>query len=122
MNETTFHQDLKMHIDRYVHGVYRVSRGFPKEEMYGATSQLRRASLSVALNYVEGYARGRDAVRKNFLEIAYGSLKESRYLLEFARVEGWLDGEQEEELQKLADKIGAMLWSTIQRLKELQVK
>ncbi|MEI7512713.1 MAG: four helix bundle protein [Candidatus Uhrbacteria bacterium] len=116
MNETTFHQDLKSYIDRFVHDAYRVSRSFPKEEVYSATSQFRRAAMSVALNYVEGYARGRDKVHKNFLEISYGSLKESRYLIEFSRVEKWIPEEDAIKLQEVADKIGAMLWSTIRQM------
>ncbi|PJB19449.1 four helix bundle protein, partial [Candidatus Falkowbacteria bacterium CG_4_9_14_3_um_filter_36_9] len=59
----------------------KITRSFPKDELYGITSQLRRAALSVILNYIEGYARKRDKVYKNFLEISYGSLKEAKYLL-----------------------------------------
>jgi len=79
----TYHEKLKVKMDTYVHQVYKITKGFPKDELYGATSQLRRAALSVILNYVEGYARGKNKVHKNFLEISYGSLKESKYLLHF---------------------------------------
>ncbi len=43
-------------MDEYVHFIYKITKTFPKEELYGATSQLRRSSLSVILNYIEGYA------------------------------------------------------------------
>ena len=56
MNER-FHDILKRKMDEYVHLVYKITRSFPREELYGSTSQLRRAALSVVLNYIEGYAR-----------------------------------------------------------------
>ena len=111
-----FHDALKNKIDRYVHMVYKITLNFPKEELYGATSQLRRSALSVALNYIEGYARRREKVNKNFLEIAYGSLKESRYLIEFAEEEKYLTNEQCKVIVGLADEIGAMLWGILRKL------
>lgn len=112
----TFHEALKDRIDSYAHAVYKLTRSFPKEELYGSASQLRRAALSVALNYVEGYARGREKVHKNFLEIAYGSLKESRYLVEFARGENYVTHDQSQAVLTLADEIGAMLWGILRKL------
>ncbi len=112
-----FHQKLKTKMDKYTHLVYKATREFPKEEMYGVTSQLRRAALSVILNYIEGYARGRNKVHKNFLEISYGSLKESKYLLHFTLVESYLSKEDYKEAIQLSDDIGAMLWGTIKKLK-----
>jgi len=50
---TTFHSKLKRTMDLYVHKTYDYSSTFPKEEIFGVTSQLRRATLSVILNYVE---------------------------------------------------------------------
>jgi four helix bundle protein len=58
--EESYHQKLRRLMDEYVHAVYAVTRRFPKEEMYGATSQFRRATLSIILNYIEGYSRERD--------------------------------------------------------------
>src|SRR3989344_9080526 len=101
MEKEDYHGKLKSKIDTYVHLVYRISRGFPKEELYGITSQLRRASLSIALNYVEGYARMRNKVHKNFLEISYGSLKESQYLLQFSLDEKYLSAAQFKEATDL---------------------
>ena len=46
-------------MDNLAHSVYKASKAFPKDEMFGVTSQLRRASLSVPLNYIEGYAKGK---------------------------------------------------------------
>jgi len=112
-----FHDELKLKMDKYVHTVYRLAKRFPKEELYGVTSQLRRAALSVILNYIEGYARGRDKVYVNFLEISYGSLKESKYLLHFSLVEKYLSTEEYVKVIQLADDIGAMLWGTIKSKK-----
>lgn len=111
-----FHQELKATMDEYVHLVYRITKIFPKEELYGVTSQLRRAALSVILNYIEGYARGKDKVHKNFLEISYGSLKESKYLLHFSLVEKYLTKSDYEQAMNLAERIGAMLWGIIKKL------
>jgi len=104
-------------MDEYVHLVYKITRSFPKEELYGVTSQLRRAGLSTILNYIEGFARQRKAVKQNFWEISYGSLKESKYLLHFALVEKYLSQKDYEKAIKLAEEIGAMLWRSIQPLK-----
>jgi len=52
-----FHQDFKKIIHEYVRQVYNVTKNFPKNELYGVVSQLRRAAVSVILNYIEGYAR-----------------------------------------------------------------
>lgn len=113
----TFHQQLKNKIDKYVHLVYKLTKKFPRDEIYGSVSQLRRAALSIALNYIEGYARNRHKVHKNFLEIAYGSLQESKYLLEFALKEDYVSKDDYSEVSKLSDEIGAMLWGTLSKLK-----
>lgn len=115
MEQNRFHEQLRSKMDTFVHHVYKVSRSFPKDELYALTSQLRRASLSVILNYIEGYARIRTAVYKTFLETSYGSLQESKYLIEFSFAEKYFTSVPEHQyLTKLTDEIGAMLWSTIQ--------
>lgn len=78
-------------MDEYAHCVYKVTMNFPKNELFGVTSQLRRSALSVILNYIEGYARRKINVRLNFLEISFGSLKESRYILHFSLVERFIN-------------------------------
>ena len=117
MKQETYHEKLKKMMDEYVHLVYSLTKNFPKEELYGVTSQLRRSALSVVLNYIEGYARARDKVHRNFLEISYGSLKESKYLLHFSLVERYLSKSDYDKTIKLAEEIGAMLWGIIRKLK-----
>ena len=72
-----FSEQLKLKMDSYAHLAYKITKTFPKDELYGMTSQLRRAALSVILNYIEGFARKRKAVKLNFWEISYGSLKKA---------------------------------------------
>ncbi len=103
-------------MDEFVHLAYRITKNFPKSELYGATSQLRRAALSVILNYIEGYARKRRLVKINFFETSYGSIQESKYLLEFSLKERWLKLEDYKSAIGLAEEIGAMLWKTIKNL------
>ncbi|MDD5341038.1 MAG: four helix bundle protein [Patescibacteria group bacterium] len=111
-----FHEELKTKMDEYVHLVYNLTRRFPREELYGVTSQLRRSAMSVVLNYIEGYARLRKKVHKNFLEISYGSLKESKYLLNFSMKENFFLESDYLTAMKLADDIGAMLWGIIKNI------
>jgi len=117
MGKENFFSDLKQKADEYVHLVYKITKHFPKEEMYGVSSQTRRATLSIILNYIEGFARQRMAVRRNFWQISYGSLKESKYLLNFSLIEGYLSQEEYDKAIALAEEIGAMLWTVLQSIK-----
>ena len=116
--QNQFHSELKLLMDEYVNKVYDYTKNFPRDELFGVTSQVRRSSLSVILNYIEGYARGknRDKVLKNFLEISYGSLKESKYLIYFSYKRNYLNEEEYKKLSELSERIGAMLWGIIRKL------
>ena len=111
-----YYEKLKDKMDEYAHMVYAVSSSFPKHEVYGITSQIRRASLSVVLNYIEGYSRFRKKVMINFLETSYGSLQESKYLLGFCFKENLIIENEYQKMLKLADEIGAMLWTSLKNL------
>jgi len=65
----------------FVLGAYRISRGFPRDEIYGLTSQFRRAAVSIAANIVEGFKKKGQPDKARFLNIAQGSLEECRYYL-----------------------------------------
>lgn len=114
--EKNFHADLTKHLKKFTHKTYDATEHFPKSELFGLTSQFRRAAISVALNYSEGYARRRKAVFKNFVETAYGSLKECQYLVEFCYERKLLTKEEFSELMELINVIGAMLWGIIRNL------
>lgn len=116
MEKETFHNKLKHLMDRYVHGVYDITFNFPKEKIFGVTSQIRRSSMSVMLNYIEGFARQKKAVMKNFYEISYGSLKESKYLLHFALKRNYIEREKYLPLIDINEQIGKMLWGTISKI------
>jgi four helix bundle protein len=66
---------------KFVLSVYRLTSSFPKEEIYGLTSQLRRAAISIAANIVEGFKKTGPADKIRFLNISQGSLEECRYYL-----------------------------------------
>ena len=112
----SYQERLKNKMDQYVHFVYKITRNFPKEEIYSSASQLRRSSLSIILNYIEGYARKKILVRLNFLEISFGSLQESKYLIKFALEEGYFSEEEYSIAVVLAEEISAMLWTEISNL------
>ena len=66
---------------QFVLSVYRFTENFPNKELYGLTSQLRRAAVSVAANVAEGFKKRGKADKGRFLNIAQGSLEECRYYL-----------------------------------------
>ena len=73
--------------------VYQVTAGFPKEELFGLTSQMRRAAVSVPSNIVEGCARDSQADYLRFLHMAFGSLRELRYQAGLVRRLNFLSGQ-----------------------------
>ena len=77
--------------------LYRVTARFPKEELYGLTSQMRRAAISIPSNIVEGCARDTQADYLRFLYIAFGSLRELHYQLDLSKRLGFL-GEEDSSL------------------------
>ena len=70
---------------QFVLGVYRLTENFPRTEIYGLTSQLRRAAVSIPANIAEGFKKRGRADKVRFLNIAQGSLEECRYYLILAK-------------------------------------
>jgi four helix bundle protein len=110
----------KLHVWERAHRltleVYEVTRTFPKEEMYGMTSQLRRASASVPANIAEGCGRKGDAKLARFLGIALGSAAELDYHLLLVRDLGYLEPSDYERLAFEAQGVAKMLTTFIDRL------
>lgn len=86
--------------------VYRLSRTFPQSEIYGLTSQFRRAAVSIAANIAEGFRKRGKADKLRFLNIAQGSLEESRYYLILTRD---LDYGDNSELMPLLEEVSKLL-------------
>ncbi|MEI8701529.1 four helix bundle protein [Mesorhizobium sp. ISC15] len=85
---------------------YRLTKGFPKEEIYGMTSQVRRSAVSIAANIAEGYGRENRGSFVQFLRMAQGSLKElETHILLACRV-GLLQRDNEIELLLRCEEIG----------------
>jgi four helix bundle protein len=97
--------------------VYRLTQAFPRHELYGLTSQARRAALSVPANIAEGSAkRGRREFGR-YLDIALGSLSEVSYLLLMARDLGLLSRDQWAEFDSLHTDTGKTLWGLYQAVR-----
>jgi four helix bundle protein len=79
--------------DELALAIYEITRSFPKEEVYGLSSQLRRAAVSIASNVVEGCARTGEGEYLRFLEIAHSSAREVDYQLSLAQRLGYLKDE-----------------------------
>src|SRR5829696_7048671 len=90
MGATTF-QDLEVwqKAHAWVLEVYRLTKCFPREELFGLTSQLRRAATSVPANIAEGFVKRGKADKLRFYNIGQGSLEESRYYLILAHDLGY---------------------------------
>lgn len=97
---------------------YEITHSFPKEELYGMTSQIRRAAASVATNVAEGHGRENTGSFVQFLRVSQGSLKElETYLLLASRLE-LIDEARTQNLLGATEEIGKMIRSMIRRLQE----
>ena len=90
--------------------VYSATRGWPRSELYGLTSQLRRAALSAPTNIAEGSAKRGPAEFRRFLDYSLGSLSELAYLLRFAHDTQLLTDETWTRLQQMRDKAAMLTW------------
>lgn len=102
---------------RLVLDIYEVTKPFPKNELYGITSQIQRAAVSVPTNIAEGCGKDSDAELGRFLKIAMGSSSELEYLLLLARDLSYLTDEQYNQLQTNLVEVRKMLNAFIQKLK-----
>ena len=96
--------------------IYKITKSFPKEELYGLTSQIRRAAVSIPSNIVEGKARGSQKEYKRFLLISRGSLEEVKYQLLLSRDLNYIDLKTYDEIFDIADEVGKLLNGLIKKI------
>lgn len=97
--------------------VYRATKLFPREEIYGLTSQLRRASVSIGANIAEGSCRRGDVEFARFLQMAAGSASEVEYHLLLTRDLGLLEMPDYQRLSDETVEVKRMLASLMQKLR-----
>jgi four helix bundle protein len=94
---------------KLVEQCYRVTAAFPRSELYGLTSQLRRSALSIPSNLAEGHCRRSTKAYLNHISIALGSLGELETCLEISVRLGFLSTESQKPLRELNDSVGRLL-------------
>ena len=98
--------------------IYKDTASFPREEQFGLTSQLRRASVSIASNIVEGCARFSESEYIRFLEMSYGSAREVEYQIGLSYRLGFLDGSSHHEVLQLATETAKVLNGLLRALRK----
>lgn len=95
--------------------VYRLTARYPREEQFGLTSQMRRASVSVPANIIEGWARSTHKDKRSFYIIARGSLAELLYYLDLSAELSLISQEDAQETQLLAEETMRLLQGLINK-------
>lgn len=95
--------------------IYKVTKRFPKEEVYGLISQMRRAAVSVSANVAEGYKKRGKLDKARFLNISEGSLNEIKYYLILSKDLNYLSSEYD-KLNLLVDEISKLLSAYIRAI------
>jgi len=98
--------------------IYRLTQSFPREEVYGLSSQIRRSAVSVPSNIAEGQGRLSVGEFRQFLGIARGSNHELQTQLEIARSLGFGNSTLIEEAEGLSHEVGKMIYALLESLKE----
>lgn len=96
---------------------YRETRNFPREEIYGLTSQMRRSAVSVPSNIVEGCSRSSEAEYLRFLDISFGSLKELHYQFSLAEKLGFTENGIQNTINNKFNEAEKVLGSLIRSLR-----
>jgi four helix bundle protein len=97
--------------------IYRLTREFPREELYGITSQMRRSAVSVSSNIAEGHGRLSLGEYRQFLGISRGSNFELQTQIEIARALGFGNGKLMDEAEALSHEVGKMIFSILDKTK-----
>ena len=98
--------------------IYKITKLFPKDELFGITSQMRRCSVSVASNLAEGSGRNSMKDKARFTEIAYGSAKEVEYQLSIAERLGYGQSDAVLALSDQASETAKVLHGLIRALRD----
>jgi four helix bundle protein len=98
-----------MKSDELVLLIYNLTKNFPKEELFGLVSQIRRCAVSVPANIVEGYGRRTQKDKSQFYYIARGSLNELEYYIDLAFKLKYINKEEYEKLVSLRSDVGRLL-------------
>jgi four helix bundle protein len=98
---------------------YQLTRHFPKDELYGLTSQIRRAAVSIPSNIAEGHGRLHRGDYVRSLSVAIGSVQELETEMMLARRLGYSTAEETRDAAQLADEVGRMLGALTRRLRRL---
>ena len=97
---------------------YKGTQNFPREEIYGITSQVRRSALSIPTNIVEGYSRKGDKELAHFVNISLASLAETKYLIYFSNRLTYFENHVYKELKTGYEKLGKLLWKFYRAVKD----
>jgi four helix bundle protein len=89
--------------------IYKITKDFPKDEMYALTSQVGRASVSIAANIAEGYKKKTKPHKLNFLNISEGSLEEVKYYIILAKDLNYIKDDVSIKLTNIAEEVGRTL-------------
>ena len=98
---------------------YRLTKSFPREELYGLTSQARRAAFSVAANIAEGSAKKGPREFRRFLDIAVGSLAELAYIFQLVKDLDLIEPAKWSELDQAREKTGRLTWGLYRSVRSL---
>jgi four helix bundle protein len=98
--------------------IYRLTQGFPREEVYGLSSQIRRSAVSIPSNIAEGQGRLSMGEFRHFLGIARGSNHELQTQLEIARSLGFGDSVLINQAESLSQEVGKMIYALLESLHE----
>jgi four helix bundle protein len=98
--------------------IYRLTQGFPREEIYGLSSQMRRAGVSIASNIAEGHGRMSTGEYRQFLSIARGSNFEVQTQLEIARALGIGDSKLIDDAEGLSHEVGKMIFGVLEAIRD----
>ncbi len=117
-SKISFRENLIGLADELAHLVYPLTYKFPREEKFALGDQIRRSVVSVPANLIEGIARGGEKEKRQFANIAYGSLKEAKYLVYFAYKESLITEVDYKRVSTKFENLSKLLFTFLKLLKK----